>query len=98
VLSRNVLRKMRREARGAGPVEEAWKAVVPERFSTSTRVCGWRRRDLTIAVDGSAALSELASFYRQDLLEALNARLAEEGVPTVRSIRFVLEEEIAGQG
>lgn len=98
VLSRKVLRKARSDAKGIRAVESAWKAVVPKRFAGSTRVAAWKRRDLTVAVDGSPALSEIASFHRQELLSAVNGELTAAGFPTARAIRFILEEEVARGG
>ena len=94
VLSRKVLREVRRGLKDLGPVHAAWKAAVPPEFAEAARVLSWRRRELTIAVEGSPALSELAGFYKDAILQRLNRELSAAGEPTARSVRFVLEDEV----
>ena len=94
VLSRKVLSKVRRGLRDLGPVKEAWAAAVPPEFAEAARVLSWKRRELTIAVEGSPALSELAGFHREAILERLNQQLSAAGRPPARAVRFVLEDEV----
>ena len=97
VLGRKVLRRVRKTARELEAMEEVWRRVVPGRYAAVTRVAGWKRRELTVAVEGSPALAELSGFFGEALLRELNALLAASGRPTARSVRFVLEEEL-GEG
>ena len=92
ILKKRVLRQLKRASKRLEGLRQAWDEVVPEEFRGHSGVLSVRLRTLTVWVDSSAALSELATYHREALLEALNERLGEEGQAPVRDIRFVLEE------
>ena len=64
-----------------------------EEEALPARVCGLRRGELTVEVDGSALLGELQGFLADQLLEALTAELPPGRDPArcIRKIRYRLK-------
>lgn len=52
-------------------LHEAWERVAGERIAKHSKVIGLRSGILQVAVSNSALLGELASFYKEELLEKL---------------------------
>ena len=73
----------------------AWDKTVPEEFGAFTRVAGFRNRVVTIEVSSSAALQELAHFWRERLRKALVEQM--KGL-YIEDLRFVLRDFGRGNG
>lgn len=90
-LSDVVARVMRqtsgKRARTEDQVGAAWRQVVSDRVWVHTRPAGLRRGVLTLEVDNSALLQELAAFQKDLLLQALRPLI--QGV-YIQDLRFRL--------
>ena len=75
VVARVVKRVSGAGARAAEQIEAAWKEVVSDRVWAHTRPVGIRRGVVTIEVDNSVLLQELAAFEKALLVEGLRARV-----------------------
>ena len=62
-----------------------WRTIVGERISRRTRVVDLRGGELIVEVSSATLLGELSTYYRQEILESLQA---EEEFRGVKSIRF----------
>jgi len=80
----------RRGARTREEVEAKWSEVVGPEIAARSRVTGYERRVLRIAVESSALLAELAGFYKEGILESLQS--GERPLPVV-DVRFELGGE-----
>jgi predicted nucleic acid-binding Zn ribbon protein len=56
-------------------LEEAWAATAGAETARHTRVLGFRRGVLEVAVDNAVLLQELVHFHKRHLLEQLRRRL-----------------------
>ncbi len=72
---------------GNAELRSAWKAVAGENFVSQTRVIGLKRGVLQIGVSNAPALSELASFHKNNILSTLKKEHSEL---KIRDIKFLL--------
>ena len=68
-------------------LRERWRRAVGEDIGTRTRLLGFKRGVLRVEVESSSLLQELASVYKQAILDSLAS--GEEPL-AVRDIRFQL--------
>jgi len=77
-------------ARGYGRVQAAtemqtlWAEIAGERVAGETRVLGLKNGILTIGVNSTPLMSELAAFHRENLLAQLQARRGS----SIRDLKF----------
>lgn len=90
VLPRAVVRPARRSRSLLGRAGRKWVLVAGEACARHSRPRSCRRGLLTVEVDSSALLAELAALRRAELIRGLAAEPEPLGV---REIRFVLAEE-----
>jgi predicted nucleic acid-binding Zn ribbon protein len=69
-------------------VAAAWREAAGANLADVARVRSLRDGVLVVAVHSAPLCHELASFRREELLGALNDRLAAAGAPAVRSLIF----------
>jgi len=89
ILDRAVLRPARRSRSMIARARRKWAAVAGEEVVAHAAPRSVRRGLLTVEVDSSALLAELAGYRRTKLLRALAAGPEPLGV---RDIKFVLAE------
>ena len=73
-----------RRRRVSRELTQAWIEVAGTEIANQTRVRGLRRGVLTIEVESSPLCHQLASFRRDDLLLALQARVRRADVMEIR--------------
>ena len=78
--------------RGNARLREAWQEAAGPKIGSQTRVMGLQRGVLQIAVGNAALLSELASFHKASLLDALQNNYADLNV---RDLKFRLKGELS---
>src|SRR3990172_7727621 len=76
-------------------VASLWKQVGGAEVAVATRVLGFKRGVLRIAVANAPLLSELASFRKAELLESLRR---EQPHLNVRDLRFLLRGHLSDDG
>jgi predicted nucleic acid-binding Zn ribbon protein len=81
-------RGAKRRALASDRVAEAWREAAGPALASTTRVRGFKDGVATVQTASAPLCHELASFRREELLAALNARLAEKKGPAVRSLVF----------
>lgn len=77
--------------RGESQLADVWKQIAGPHIARNTRVIGINRGALQIAVTNAALLSELASFHKASLLQALQANHADL---KIRDLKFRLRGEL----
>jgi predicted nucleic acid-binding Zn ribbon protein len=87
VLSRLMTLRGYGRTQGDRRLRELWQRVAGEEIAERTKVIGLRNGVLQIGVSSAPLLSELTSFHRHSLLQALRAEAAEIGV---RDLKFRL--------
>ncbi|HHN46224.1 MAG TPA: DUF721 domain-containing protein [Planctomycetes bacterium] len=92
LLSRQVLKKLRKSAVVIEAVTEMWESAVPERFRGHSKAVGYRKRVLDVAVDSQAVLAELRSFHGQEIDARLKEQFAERGMAPPVRIRYAVEK------
>lgn len=73
-----------KNARVVEEVEQAWREAVTDRVWSHTRPVGMRRGVLTVEVDHSVLLQELAAFEKELLLQALRGRVSRVYIEDLR--------------
>jgi len=81
--------------KGNSQLAELWRVVAGEKIARQTRPLGVHRGVFRVGVSNSALLSELSSFYKQQLLDKI--RQQETG-KNVRELKFLLRGNIDGSG
>lgn len=89
ILPRAVVRTARRNRSLLARAERKWSRTVGEAIAVHSWPRSLRRGLLTVEVDSSSLLAELAGYRRTDLIHQLTAEPEPLGV---REIRFVLAE------
>lgn len=74
--------------RGEAELANIWNELAGSAIAAQTRVLGIRRNVLNVGVSNSALLSELASFYRTELLQKLQERWPEL---QIKELKFRLD-------
>jgi predicted nucleic acid-binding Zn ribbon protein len=87
VLSRLMTLRGYGRIQGDRQLRELWRRVAGEEIAERTRVIGLRNGVLQVGVSSAPLLSELTSFHRHSLLQALRAEAADIGV---RDLKFRL--------
>lgn len=77
--------------KGNSQLAELWREVAGEKIAGQTKSLGIRRGVLRIGVSNSALLSELASFYKQQLLDEIRGRDTEK---KIKDLKFLLKGNI----
>jgi predicted nucleic acid-binding Zn ribbon protein len=77
--------------RGESQLAAIWQEVAGATIASSTRVIGVNRGALHVAVANAPLLSELASFHKASLLEALRER---HGHLKIRDLKFRLKGDM----
>jgi predicted nucleic acid-binding Zn ribbon protein len=88
ILERAVVRPARRQRSAVGRARKMWVAAAGEETAAHSWPRNVRRGVLTVEVDSSALLAELAGYRRAALLGALAGGLG------IRDLRFVLAENV----
>lgn len=65
-------------------VREAWRAVVGEEICQHTRVAGIRKNILIIEVDSAPWLTDLASFYKQSILQSIHQKMPNANIKDIQ--------------
>jgi predicted nucleic acid-binding Zn ribbon protein len=78
-------------SRGNDQLAEAWRDVVAGEFVERTKVLGVKRGILRVGVASAPLLSELVSFHKAELLDALQSRHADL---RIRDLQFRLQSGI----
>jgi hypothetical protein len=78
--------------RGESQLADVWKQVAGPRIAEGTRVLGINRGALQIAVTNAPLLSELVSFHKPSLLQALQT---EHPDLKIRDLKFRLRGSIS---
>ncbi|MGQ0633076.1 MAG: DUF721 domain-containing protein [Planctomycetaceae bacterium] len=73
---------------GDAQLQNAWAQAAGEKFAALTRALALRRGVLHVGVASAPLLSELAGFYRVELLERLKTRHAHLNI---RDLKFRLD-------
>ncbi|MBI3866313.1 MAG: DUF721 domain-containing protein, partial [Planctomycetia bacterium] len=81
-------------SRGDAQLQSAWRDAAGQTVARHTRAVAIRRGVLHISVAHAALLSELAGFFRQDLLAKLTELHAHL---KVKDLKFKLDSSIAGR-
>lgn len=76
------------QVQGDARLAEAWKTAAGAPIAAATRVLGFRRGVLQVAVGNSPLLSELAAYHKPSLLAALSQECPEL---KVRDLKFVMK-------
>lgn len=79
--------------RGGRELAAAWSDVAGPKIARQTRVVGINRGVLNVEVTNAALRSELTSFYKASLLEALQTRY---GDLRIRDLKFRLKGRLLG--
>jgi predicted nucleic acid-binding Zn ribbon protein len=87
VLSRLMTLRGYGRIHGDRQLRELWQRVAGEEIAERTKVIGLRNGVLQIGVSSAPLLSELTSFHRHSLLQALRDEAADSGV---RDLKFRL--------
>jgi predicted nucleic acid-binding Zn ribbon protein len=91
ILGRAVVRPARKARSAIARARRRWEAVAGSATAEHSRPRSLRRGVLSVEVDSSALLADLAGYRRARLLEGLNAGDEALGV---RELRFVLSEGV----
>ncbi len=75
------------EVRNAQRMAGAWKASVPEKAYSGTRLVRIKDGVVHVGVTSSALMYELKGFYKQEILD----RLRKNDIGYVRDLRFKME-------
>jgi hypothetical protein len=73
--------------RGAAELAEAWEAAAGPEAAARTNVSGYKNGTMTVEVEGSELLMELAGFGKTELIKKLAASGSRY---TIRDLRFKL--------
>lgn len=87
VLSRLMTLRGYGRIQGDRQLRELWRRVAGEEIAERTKVIGLRNGVLQIGVSSAPLLSELTSFHRHSLLQALRDEAGDSGV---RDLKFRL--------
>ena len=79
------------QVRGNKQLQSVWSEISGEAIASQTRVEGIRRGILQVAVSNSALLSELASFHKVSLFEALQEKHPDL---RIRDLKFRLRSDV----
>lgn len=91
VLSELFARRGYGRVMGDQQLREAWQSVAGDQLARKTRVRCLRNGTLEIGVASSALLSQLVSFQRQELLQALQTQHPHL---KIRDVKFKLQSSI----
>jgi predicted nucleic acid-binding Zn ribbon protein len=90
VLSRLIALRGYGRVQGQRQLADVWREAAGEKIAAKTKVMGIKNGVLQVGVSNAALLSELASFHRHSLLEALQAS---SGELAIRDVKFRLRAE-----
>lgn len=79
-------------SRGSAQLQTAWRAIAGESFWEFTSAVAIRNGVLSIHVANASLLSELVSFHKQNLLQALQSRHPEL---RIRDLKFKLDSSLS---
>ena len=90
VLSRLIALRGYGRVRGQRQLADVWREAAGEKIAANTKVMGLKNGVLQIGVSNAALLSELASFHRHSLLDALRSSGRDL---VIRDVKFRLRAE-----
>jgi predicted nucleic acid-binding Zn ribbon protein len=76
---------------------EAWQETVGPEVSAHARLAGWKRGVLFVEVDSAAWLQELSSFYKDEILENIRAKLSRIHVADLKFKLVQRENKLNGK-